>query len=449
MNVLTTQSGLIAACLLTVSLTVSCGGSDKKQIKSGADTVATIALATGEITLPEPDTTASKTKYSEIIGWPEGRTPVAPEGFSVTRYADGFQSPRWIYQAPNGDIFIAEAATEHTLKKRAKDMVTGKAKSQQQEGSANRITLLRDANQDGKPELKTIFLTGLKQPLGMLILNNSFYVANTNGVVQYPYTPGQTRMTAKGKKILELTADGYNNHWTRNLIASPDGSKIYVSVGSASNYGEHGMEHEIRRANILEINRDGTQEKVFASGLRNPVGMDWYPGSNTLWTAVNERDGLGDELVPDYLTSVKEGGFYGWPYAYFGQNEDPRLKGVRPDLVKKTIVPDVALGSHTASLGLAFYDQKAFPNKYHNGAFIGQHGSWNHSQLVGYKVVFVPFRNGRPAGKPEDFLTGFVANQEDGKVYGRPVGVAVLRDGSLLVADDASNVIWRVAAEKK
>jgi glucose/arabinose dehydrogenase len=244
-----------------------------------------------------------------------------------------------------------------------------------------------------------------------------------------------------------LPAGGYNNHWTRNVIANADGSKLYISVGSASNVGEHGMAEESRRAAILEINPDGTGERIYASGLRNPVGIDWAPGTNTLWAAVNERDELGDELVPDYVTSVQEGGFYGWPFAYFGPNEDPRRKGEQPDLVKKTLVPDVPLAPHSASLGLAFYDGKAFPEKYRNGAFIGQHGSWNRSQFSGYKVVFVPFQGGKPAGKPEDFLTGFlVGNEKD--VYGRPVGVTVLKDGSMLVADDASNTIWRVTANQ-
>lgn len=448
-NLTMEKPSILLNTLVIFFFLASCSNKGKKAVNNSADTVATvITVQTGSINLPEPDTTASKTKFSDITDWPEGKTPVAPQGFTVTRFADDFQSPRWIYQAPNGDIFISEASTEHTLPKRAKDLITGKAKSQQPNASANRITILRDSNNDGKPDLRHVFLEDLKQPLGMLVLNNSFYVANTDGVVQYPYSSGQTKMTGKGKTVLQLTAQGYNNHWTRNIIANADGSKIYVSVGSASNNGEHGMENEIRRANILEINPDGTEERVFAGGLRNPVGMAWYPGTNTLWTVVNERDGLGDKLVPDYLTSVKEGAFYGWPYAYFGQNEDPRLKGVRPDLVKKAVVPDIPLEAHSASLGLAFYDRKSFPAKYQNGAFIGQHGSWNSSKLVGYKVVFIPFANGKASGKQEDFLTGFIADQESAKVYGRPVGVAVLKDGSLLVADDASNVIWRVAVTK-
>lgn len=426
---------------------IACDSQQKtNQTQDTANTPDTSEVQSAS-SLPEPFATKSVKNFSKVIGWENGKTPVALQGFTVTKYADGLQNPRWIYVAPNGDIFIAEANTEPKGAKKVAAKVSGKAKSQNLGESANRITLLRDANKDGKPEVRETFLTGLKQPLGMLVVKNSFYVANTDGLWKYPYKEGQRTITEKGKKILELPAGGYNNHWTRNVIANADGSKIYISVGSASNVAEHGMKEEVRRANILEINPDGTGERIFASGLRNPVGMDWAPGTETLWTAVNERDELGDELVPDYITSVKDGGFYGWPYAYFGSNEDPRLKGQAPDLVKKTIKPDVAVGAHTASLGLAFYDQKAFPEKYHNGAFIGQHGSWNRSELSGYKVVFVPFKNGKPAGQPEDFLTGFIADKDKQEVYGRPVGVQVLPDGTLLVADDASNTLWRVSAQ--
>jgi len=404
----------------------SCGSKEEKQTaESGADTVQTEEqTAVDSVNLPAPFATKSTEKRPDVEGWKENQMPKAPEGFIVTKYADKLDNPRWTYQAPNGDVFVAESATKK---------------------SADRITILRDVNKDGVPEMREIFIEKLKQPLGMLVLKNYFYVANTDGITRYPYKVGDTKITGKGQKILELPAGGYNNHWTRNLLANADGSKIYVSVGSGSNVAEHGMDNEKRRANILEINPDGTGEKIFAAGLRNPVGMDWAPGTNVLYTAVNERDELGDELVPDYMTSVKEGGFYGWPYAYFGTHPDPRMKGERKDLVAKTIVPDVALGSHTASLGLAFYDQSKFPSKYHNGAFIGQHGSWNRSKLSGYKVVFVPFKNGKPSGKPEDFLTGFVESEE--KVYGRPVGVTVLNDGSMLVNDDEGKTIWRVSAK--
>ncbi len=400
-----------------------------------------------QVSLPQPYETESVKNYSKVIGWSGDAKPTAPEGFVATKYATELVNPRWIYQASNGDIFVAEANTESKPAKRIEAEITGKAQSQRLGESANRITLFRDADKDGKPEVRQVFLTDLNKPFGMLVLGNFFYVANTDGLWRYPYQEGQTRLTGNGEKIADLPAGGYNNHWTRNVIANADGSKLYVSVGSASNNGEYGMDEEKRRANILEMNPDGSGERIYASGLRNPVGMDWVPGTQTLWTAVNERDELGDELVPDYLTSVKEGGFYGWPYAYFGSNEDPRMKGKRPDLVQKTLAPEVALGSHTASLGLAFYDKTAFPEKYRNGAFIGQHGSWNRSQLSGYKVVFVPFRNGKPSGKPEDFLTGFIANRNESEVYGRPVGVTVLADGAMLVADDAANTIWHVSAK--
>ncbi|MCF0058857.1 sorbosone dehydrogenase family protein [Dyadobacter sp. CY356] len=415
-------------CTLAGITLFSCNNSKKeeKQVaESGADTVQTeVQTAVDSLNLPAPFATKSSEKRPDVEGWKDGQMPKAPEGFVVTKYADKLDNPRWSYVAPNGDVFVAESATKK---------------------SADRITLLRDVNKDGVPEIKEVFMEKLKQPLGMLILKNYFYVGNTDGVTRYPYKTGDTKITGKGEKILELPAGGYNNHWTRNLLASADGSKIYVSVGSGSNVAEHGMDNEKRRANILQINPDGTGEKVFASGLRNPVGMGWAPGTNALWTAVNERDELGDELVPDYLTSVKEGGFYGWPYSYFGNHPDPRMKGEGKDLVAKAIVPDVPLGSHTASLGLAFYNKTEFPSKYHNGAFVGQHGSWNRSKISGYKVLFVPFKNGKPSGKPEDFLTGFIENED--KVYGRPVGIAVLGDGSLLVNDDSGGTIWRVSAK--
>ena len=350
--------------------------------------------------------------------------PVAPEGFEVSKFAGGLSNPRWIYVTPNGDILVSQSRTNKNT-------------------SPNNILIFRDADGDGKPEIRQTFMSGLKQPLGMLVLNNKFYVGHTDGIYQYPYTPGQLSITDSGRKILDLTPDGYNNHWTRNVIANRNGTKLYVSTGSGSNVGENGMDKEHRRACIIEINPDGSGERMFAEGLRNPVGMDWEPVTGALWTAVNERDHLGDELVPDYVTSVKDGGFYGWPYAYFGQHEDPRLKGQRPDLVAKTLVPDVPVGAHTASLGLAFYTKNNFPKKYNGGAFVGQHGSWNRSIFSGYKVIFIPFTNGRP-GQPEDFLTGFIASEEKAEVYGRPVGVTVLPDGSMLVADDAGNVIWRV-----
>jgi glucose/arabinose dehydrogenase len=397
--------------------------------------------------LPAPDVKGAKTNFSKVIGWPAGKTPVAPAGFTVEKFASGIKSPRNIYIAPNGDILVALSNSERNTKEKIANALSGKDKAEVSGSSANTVLLYRDSNKDGKFDLKTTFLSGLDQPFGVLIIGNNFYVANTDGLYMYPYKTGDTKITGKGKKIVDLPAGGYNNHWTRNLIADKDNTKIYITVGSGSNAGENGMENELRRADILQVNPDGTGEKIYAAGLRNPVGMAWAAGTNVLWTAVNERDGLGDDLVPDYITSVKEGGFYGWPYSYYGQHEDPRLKGQHPELVKSAIVPDLALGAHTASLGLAFYTDTKFPGKYQEGAFIGQHGSWNRSKLAGYKVVFVPFRNGRPAAEREDFLTGFIADETKSEVYGRPVGVAVANDGALLVADDVSGTIWRVSAK--
>jgi glucose/arabinose dehydrogenase len=412
-----------------LALMTACNGQVKKEEKEALAKQPSniVKTAIGDITLPPPYATESKSNNSKVIGWHAGKTPKAPEGFTVTKFADGFENPRWTYIAPNQDIFVVESGTR---------------------SSKNQITVLRDKDKDGKFETREVFISGLNKPFGMLVLKDFFYIANTDGLYRYPYKNNPLKLETKGEKILELPAGGYNNHWTRNLLASLDGSKIYVSVGSGSNVGENGMDKEVRRAAILEINPDGTGEKIFASGLRNPVGMDWNPANKELWTAVNERDELGDDLVPDYITSVKREGFYGWPYSYFGNIPDPRMKGERKDLVEKAIVPDVPVGSHTASLGLAFYTKDAFPAKYKNGAFVGQHGSWNRSKISGYKVLFVPFKDGKPSGKPEDFLTGFISDANKAEVYGRPVAVTVMNDGSLLVNDDSSNTIWKVTANK-
>lgn len=406
----------------------------------------TVKTGTGKtITLPAADTKASKTNFSKVVAWPEGKTPIAPKGFVVTKFAEGMKSPRNIVIAPNGDVIVVLSNSQRTKIEQAANIITGKAQSEVQGKSVNTVMLFRDANKDGKPEVVATFLSGLNQPYGAAFIGNSFYVANTDGVWKYLYKSGDTKITDEGKKILDLPAGGYNNHWTRNLIVNAAKTKLYVSVGSGSNVAEKGLDNEIRRANIIEFNPDGTGERIYGSGLRNPVGMAWAPGTNALWTAVNERDGLGDDLVPDYITSVKPGAFYGWPFSYFGQNEDPRLKGQNPELVAKAIVPDIPVGAHTASLGLAFYTAKKFPAKYQGGVFIGQHGSWNRSELVGYKVAFIPFKNGKPTGPLEDFLTGFIKDEKE--VYGKPVGVSVAQDGALLVADDVSGIIWRVAAK--
>jgi glucose/arabinose dehydrogenase len=398
--------------------------------------------------LPPPYATPSTANFATVVGWPDGVTPTAPDGFTVNRWADDLDYPRWFHCLPNGDVLVAEARTVLLPSHDRNDPGTdGMIRSRALGHSANRITLLRDADGDGVAEFRTTFLEGLDRPFGMALLGDQLYVAATDGVWVTPYATGQTRLNGPGKKILELPAGGYNNHWTRNLAVGQNGRKLYVTVGSASNVAEYGMQEEERRAAILEIDPDGSNERIFASGLRNPVGLDWEPVAGAMWTAVNERDELGDELVPDYMTSVHDGGFYGWPYAYFGQIEDPRLAGLRPDLVATSIVPDVALGSHTASLGLLFYRGTSFPHRYRGGAFVGQHGSWNRAELSGYKVVFIPFSDGRPSGGMQDFLTGFICIDDPNKVYGRPCGLAVLADGSLLVADDAADVIWRVQAD--
>lgn len=442
MPVFMISNRVLLSAVCTAALAIGC--SSNKPDPSRADNVVTAAKQ--QVKLPPPYQTKSTMTFCEVIGWPQGKMPVAPAGFRVNLYAGALDNPRNIYVAANGDVFVSEANTEMGGIKRIGANLIGASKAQNYNKSADRITLLRDTNNDGVADIKQVFLNNLNQPYGMLILNDWFYVANTDALWRYSYKMGQAHVAAAGKEILRLPAGGYNNHWTRNLRANNDGSKIFISVGSGTNDAEHGLAVEARRANILEISPDGTHERIFASGLRNPVGMDIEPATQTLYTSVNERDDLGDNLVPDYLTGVKAGGFYGWPFAYFGKHQDPNYIGQHPDLVAKSIMPDLSLGAHTGSLGLAFYTGNKFPAKYRGGAFIGQHGSWNSSKLVGYKVVFVPFTDGKPNGTVEDFLTGFIANANDKKVFGRPVGIAVLPDGSILIADDAGNKIWRVSA---
>ena len=397
--------------------------------------------------LPPPNAAGSGTKFSRVVGWSGDATPKAPDGFTVTLFADSLKYPRWLHVLPNGDVLVAESRTEAPTRLPAavrKELTAAGTFGP----SANRISRLRDKDGDGRAEMRETFLEGLNHPFGMLALGDTFYVANTDALLSYPFDSAQGRVTGKGRKILDLPAGGYNNHWTRNVIANRDGSKLYVTVGSGTNVDEEKVDRkDERRAAVLEVNPDGSEMRVFASGLRNPNGLDWEPTGGALWTAVNERDGLGDELVPDYITSLREGAFYGWPFAYWGPNADPRLKGQAPELVAKAIAPDYATGAHTASLGLTFGDGLRFPDRYQRGAFIGQHGSWNRSQLTGYRVAFVPFENGRPSGGMEEFLGGFIADSATGEVWGRPVGLAVTPDGALLVADDAGNRIWRVAAE--
>ncbi len=399
--------------------------------------------------LPQPDTSLLPTiNFSQAEAWPNGKQPTAPPGFKVTRFASGLDHPRWLYVLPNGDVLVAESSTVP----RDVHSITDIVQSWLQRGagavkpSANRITLLRDKHGAGEADQRFVFASGLNQPFGMLLLGGMFYVANTDGVWRFAYHDGDTSI-ADGEKILDLPAGGYNNHWTRNIIASRDRTKLYVTVGSGSNASENGIDNEFHRANILEIDPDGSGLRVFASGLRNPNGMAWAPGTDVLWTVVNERDMLGNDLVPDYLTSVREGAFHGWPYSYWGRRLDERVKPQRADLVATAIAPDYALGAHVAALGLTFYGASAYPEHFRGGAFIGEHGSWNRRPFTGYKVVYVPFRDGEPSGTPEDFLTGFMPSDRPGIAHGRPVGVAVDARGALLVADDVGNTIWRVTTE--
>ncbi len=381
-------------------------------------------------------------------GWPAGATPEPAAGLVVNAYSSGLDHPRWLYVLPNGDVLVAESNGPprpddvRGIKGRVMKMLRKRAGGGVP--SANRITLLRDMDGDGTAETRTVFLAGLNSPFGMALVGSDFYVANTDSIVRFPYKAGDAQITAPGEKLVDLPAGTINHHWTKNIIASRDGSRLYVTVGSNSNVGENGMENEVNRAAILEVDRATGRSRLFASGLRNPNGLDWQPQSGALWTAVNERDELGGDLVPDYMTSVQDGAFYGWPYSYYGQNVDARVKPPRPDLVARAIAPDYALGPHTASLGLAFYRGSLLPQHYAGGAFVGQHGSWNRKPRSGYKVIFVPFANGRPVGAPEDVLTGFVNAQ--GEALGRPVGVAMDRTGALLVADDVGNVVWRVTS---
>ncbi|MGC1514140.1 MAG: sorbosone dehydrogenase family protein [Maribacter sp.] len=396
--------------------------------------------------LPEPFATKSVSNFSNVLGWENGRTPKAPEGFTVTKYADGFENPRWLYELPNGDILVAQSNSNYGVFKQIGAWLIGAGKSKNLSNSADLITLLRDTDKDGMPDVRETFLhVGLNQPFGMLLIGDSFYVANTDALMRYPYKEGQMSITAKGEKIATLPAGKANQHWTRNIITNEDESKIYIAVGSGSNIAEKGIEKELLKANILRCNTDGSELEIFASGLRNPVGMDWEPETKVLWTVVNERDGLGNFLVPDYLTSVQEDGFYGWPYTYFG-HEDPRVKIEQPTRRGEALIPDYALKSHTASLGLVFYDGNSFPEKYHGGAFVVQHGSWNKEKLSGYRVIYIPFENGKPSGPEEDFLTGFIVDPQEDEVYGRPVGAIVTQDGSLLVTDDKTHTIWRISA---
>jgi glucose/arabinose dehydrogenase len=379
------------------------------------------------------------------VGWPAGAAPVAPAGFKVTQFAGGLAHPRWLLVLPNGDVLVSEASSEAKPPKGLQDRIANwlQNKAGATMRSPNRITLLRDADGDGTAETRTLFAQGLKRPFGMTLTGGKLYVANDDGVVAFSYADGQTSVSGPGDKVFDLPGGPINHHWTKNVVASPDGTRLFATVGSNSNIGENGIENETDRAAVMVYPLPAGPLRVYASGLRNPNGLDFEPTTGTPWTAVNERDMLGDDLVPDYMTSLQDGGFYGWPYSYFGQNVDARVKPQRPDLVAKAIRPDYALGAHTASLGLAFYTADLFPARYKGGVFIGQHGSWNRRPPSGYRVVFVPFTGGKPSGPPQAFLTGFL--DAKGQARGRPVGVAVDKTGALLVADDVGKAVWRVA----
>ena len=430
----------LSSCVLGVIVLAGCGENATLPVRAGMGP---------EPTLPPPKHSRIPTVHiAPAKGWVQGEGPIAAEGLRVDRFAGNLDHPRWLYVLPNGDVLVAEtnAPPRPDDGKGIKGWAMKKvmARAGAAVPSANRITLLRDADGDGLAETRAVFLDGLNSPFGMALHGNNFYVANTDEIVRYPYRTGETRIVAAGTRIAELPAGTLNHHWTKNVIASRDGKRLYATVGSNSNVGENGMEKEERRAAILEIDAATGATRIFASGLRNPNGLDWQPGTGALWTVVNERDEIGGDLVPDYLTSVKEGGFYGWPYSYFGAHVDDRVQPQRPALVASAITPDYALGSHTASLGLAFAHGNLLPERFRNGAFVGQHGSWNRKPRSGYKVIFIPFADGRPSGEAQDVLTAFV--DADGKARGRPVGVAIDKAGALLVADDVGNVIWRVAA---
>ena len=426
-------------CLLPVLLLgcLSCNGRAQSPAETGP-----------QLTLPAPKERWIPTvNVAPAVGWPEGTAPTAAPGLDVTAFARGLDHPRWLYVLPNGDVLVAEtnAPPKPAQKQGLRTWFMQRAmkKAGAAAPSANRITLLRDADGDGTAELRTAFLTGLFSPFGMALVDGRLYIANADAIVSVPYREGQTASDAAPVKLIDLPGGPLNHHWTKSLLASVDGRHLYVGVGSNSNVGENGMAMETDRAAILQVDVATGARRVLASGLRNPVGLAWEPQGGALWTVVNERDELGDALVPDYLTSVREGAFYGWPYSYYGDHVDARVQPPRPDLVARAIAPDYALGAHVAALGLAFHDGAGWPVALQGGAFIGEHGSWNRREPAGYRLVFVRFANGRPQGAPADVLTGFL--DANGNARGRPVGVAVDARGGVLLADDVGNMVWRVA----
>jgi glucose/arabinose dehydrogenase len=430
---------LTVACAACLAL-AACGSSDHfdKSSQYGANPK-----------LPEPDRALlPRMDVPKVIGWSQGETPTVPQGFRIEAIATGLSNPRNVYPLSNGDLLVIESKKDakepiERPKRPIMDWIEAKAHGGSGGGKpSNRILLLRGAGSGGKPE-QSVLIDHLNSPFGIVLVGDALYVADTDAIVRFPFKVGETRVGGAGVKVIDLPAGLINHHWTKSLTASADGSKLYVGVGSNSNAMERGSIAETNRAAIWEVDPSTGAFKVFASGLRNPNGLTFYPGTDVLWTVVNERDELGPNLVPDYMTSVKRGAFYGWPYSYWGQHEDARVRPQRPDLVKTAIMPDYGLSSHVAPLSLAFYTGNSFPAQFRGGAFIGEHGSWNRPELNGYKVVFIGFENGKPVGKPMDFVTDFV---KDGKARGRPVGVAVDRTGALVVADDVGNTVWRVTA---
>jgi len=432
----------LALLIMVAGTLAACGESSTLQVSDGTGPSPK---------LPEPNKTLIPTvNIAPAIGWPDGVKPTAAAGTQVGAFAEGLDHPRWLYVLPNGDVLVAETNAppkpddSKGIRGWVMEKVMGRAGAAVP--SPNRITLLRDADHDGVAETRTVFLENLNSPFGMTLVGNDLYVADSDKLLRFPYQPGETSIKEAGTKVVDLPGGSINHHWTKNVIASKDGSKLYVSVGSNSNVAENGLEAEQGRASIWEVDRATGQHRIFASGLRNPNGMAWEPQTGKLWTAVNERDEIGSDLVPDYITSVKDGAFYGWPFSYYGQHVDVRVTPQDPDMVAKAIAPDYAVGPHTASLGLTFADESKLPAQFSNGAFIGQHGSWNRKPHSGYKVIFVPFEGGKPKGQPVDVLTGFLNSDE--KAMGRPVGVVIDQQGDLLVADDVGNKVWRVSAVK-
>lgn len=432
----------LALLIMLAGTLAACGETSTLQVSDGTGPTPK---------LPEPNKTLIPTvNIAPAIGWPDGVKPTAAAGTQVTAFAEGLDHPRWLYVLPNGDVLVAEtnAPPKPDDSRGIRGWVMEKVMGRAGAGvpSPNRITLLRDADHDGVAETRTVFLEHLNSPFGMALVGNDLYVADSDKLLRFAYQPGETAIKSAGTTVVDLPGGPLNHHWTKNVVASQDGSKLYVSVGSNSNVGENGLEAEQGRAAIWEVDRASGQHRIFASGLRNPNGMAWEPQSGKLWTAVNERDEIGSDLVPDYITSVKDGAFYGWPFSYYGQHVDVRVTPQNPELVAKAIAPDYAVGPHTASLGLTFAEGSTLPVPFTHGAFIGQHGSWNRKPHSGYKVIFVPFEGGQPKDQPVDVLTGFL--DKDEKAMGRPVGVVIDKQGDLLVADDVGNKVWRVSAAK-